>query len=231
MIEPDPPSHLSAPTSLAAPEHSELPAEARQAFVEVDRKCRMFIFPQLRQLGGEAAVERLTQEAQLLAEAAAEGAHDGLAGRYQDLLAQAQAALREARTAEVHQESELRQHRRAEGQLEAGLLAAKAQLPAARMARLQQKLDEMAEAGSGGDRAALAEAAVAEWERLSQVRQAREAERLADRAHAPIQARKQPTSRSRRALRDQALVVELARSFGQGASDSGPVPVPDPSDQ
>jgi hypothetical protein len=216
---------------MAAPEHSELPVEVRQAFVEVDRKCGMFIFPQLRQLGAEAAVERLVHEAQLLAEVAVGGDHNGLAGRYRDLLAQAQAALREARTAEVDQEVELRQRRRGEGQLEAGLLAAKARLPAARMARLQQKLDEMADGQSGEERAALAEAAVVEWERLSQVRQGREAARLADRAHAPIRPRQLQTSRSRKALRDQALVVELARSFSLGASESEPVPVTEPSDQ
>jgi hypothetical protein len=98
------------------------------------------------------------------------------------------------------------------------------------MARLQQRLTEVAE-GEGGDRVAVVEAAVAEWERLSQVRQSREAERLADRAHLAVRPRQQETARSRKALRDQAKVVELARAFALGNSDRSPDTGPEGADQ
>ncbi|MGA8208011.1 MAG: hypothetical protein WB867_08325, partial [Candidatus Dormiibacterota bacterium] len=107
------------------------------------------------------------------------------------------------------------------------LLAAKSRLPAARLARLQQRLAEVAEEGTGEDQVALVDHAVADWERLSQVRQSREAERLADRAHLVVRPRQQETARSRKALRDQAQVVALARAF----AIQDPEPRPGPSDE
>ncbi|HVC22191.1 MAG TPA: hypothetical protein VNH82_01955 [Candidatus Dormibacteraeota bacterium] len=199
-------------TVLPPPKHPELPAEVVQVFVEVDRKCGVFIFPQLRQLGAGEAVEELVAAAGRLAETVAEGAGGELLQGYRELLSRAQAALREARTAEVRQEEEHREERQTDAQIAAALLSAKSRLPAPRLAKLQRQLAEMAD-GEGGDRVAAVERAVAEWERLSQVRQSREAERLAERAHRVVEPRQQQTARSRRALREQAKVVELARAF------------------
>ena len=230
MTAPELPAQRTSGGVLPAPEHPELPPEALQAFVEVDRKCGVFIFPQLKQLGATSAVEQLVATALLLAETAAAGTHSELVDSYRDLLGRAQSALREARTAEVRHESEHRDHRQSEARLASSLLNAKSRLPAARMARLQQRLTEVAE-GEGGDRVAVVEAAVAEWERLSQVRQSREAERLADRAHLAVRPRQQETARSRKALRDQAKVVELARAFALGNSDRSPDTGPEGADQ
>ena len=230
MTAPELPAQRTSGGVLPAPEHPELPPEALQAFVEVDRKCGVFIFPQLKQLGATSAVEELVAAALLLAETAAAGTHSELVDSYRDLLGRAQSALREARTAEVRHESEHRDHRQSETRLASSLLNAKSRLPAARMARLQQRLTEVAE-GEGGDRVAVVEAAVAEWERLSQVRQSREAERLADRAHLAVRPRQQETARSRKALRDQAKVVELARAFALGNSDRSPDTGPEGADQ
>lgn len=230
MTAPELPAQRTSGGVLPAPEHPELPPEALQAFVEVDRKCGVFIFPQLKQLGATSAVEQLVATALLLAETAAAGTHSELVDSYRDLLGRAQSALREARTAEVRHESEHRDHRQSETRLASSLLNAKSRLPAARMARLQQRLTEVAE-GEGGDRVAVVEAAVAEWERLSQVRQSREAERLADRAHLAVRPRQQETARSRKALRDQAKVVELARAFALGNSDRSPDTGPEGADQ
>ncbi len=207
--------------ALSVPQHQTLPAEVREAFVGVERKCSVFIFPQLRQLGAGAAVARLQERASELAGRAAEGQHEGLAAAYQELLGEAQAALREARAEEVQLEVEQRQERRSEGRLQSSLEAAKAQLPAARMGRLRQQLEELGESAGAAQRSELVEAAISEWERLSQVRQAREAERLADRAHSPLRPRERETARSRRALRDRDLVVELARSFGRDGAEEG----------
>jgi 2-oxoglutarate dehydrogenase complex dehydrogenase (E1) component-like enzyme len=230
LTAPELPAQRTSGGVLPAPEHPELPPEALQAFVEVDRKCGVFIFPQLKQLGATSAVEELVAAALLLAETAAAGTHSELVDSYRDLLGRAQSALREARTAEVRHESEHRDHRQSEARLASSLLNAKSRLPAARMARLQQRLTEVAE-GEGGDRVAVVEAAVAEWERLSQVRQSREAERLADRAHLAVRPRQQETARSRKALRDQAKVVELARAFALGNSDRSPDTGPEGADQ
>jgi 2-oxoglutarate dehydrogenase complex dehydrogenase (E1) component-like enzyme len=230
LTAPELPAQRTSGGVLPAPEHAELPPEALQAFVEVDRKCGVFIFPQLKQLGATSAVEELVAAALLLAETAAAGTHSELVDSYRDLLGRAQSALREARTAEVRHESEHRDHRQSEARLASSLLNAKSRLPAARMARLQQRLTEVAE-GEGGDRVAVVEAAVAEWERLSQVRQSREAERLADRAHLAVRPRQQETARSRKALRDQAKVVELARAFALGNSDRSPDTGPEGADQ
>ncbi len=217
-------------TVLPSPEHPELPAAALQAFVEVDRKCGVFIFPQLRQLGATEAVESLIATAAVLAASAAAGAHSELADGYRALLGSAQLALREARTAEVRQEHESRDRKQIQARLAAAILSAKARLPAARLARLQQRLAEDSE-GEGGDPVVQVEAAIAEWERLSQVRQSREAERLADRAHLVVRPRQHETARSRKALRDQAKVVELARAFSVEEIDQPPEPDPEGSDQ
>ena len=211
-------------SSLPAPEHPELPADVRQAFVEVDRKCGVFIFPQLEQLGAIDAKEQLVTAARELAEAASSGAHQDLAARYRALLGQAQAALRQARTVEVSQESGLRSRRQAEAQLAATLLAARDQLPQARLVRLQQRISELPDDDGGAGKVAMVEAAVAEWARASHTRQVREAERLADRAHLPIQPRRRETSRSRKAIRDQARVVELAKAFSLDDIGAGPQP-------
>lgn len=219
MTEAETPANRPASTVLPAPEHSELPGEILQVFVEVDRKCGVFIFPQLRQLGAGQAVDDLLAAAEVLAQSAGGGPAEEVAQGYRELLNRAQAALREARTMEVHQEAQHRDQRQGEARLAAALLGARSRLPAPRMARLQQSLSEMAEA-EGGDPVAAVEAAVAEWERLSQVRQSREAERLADRAHRVVEPRQQQTARSRKALRDQAKVVELARAFVLGEPES-----------
>jgi hypothetical protein len=233
LTAPELPAQRTSGGVLPAPEHPELPPEALQAFVEVDRKCGVFIFPQLKQLGATSAVEELVAAALLLAETAAAGTHSELVESYRDLLGRAQSALREARTTEVRHESEHRDHRRSEARLASSLLNAKSRLPAARMARLQQRLTEVAEVAEGeaGDRVAVVEAAVAEWERLSQVRPSREAKRLADRAHLAVRPRQQETARSRKALRDQAKVVELARAFALGNSDRSPDAGPEGADQ
>jgi hypothetical protein len=219
MTEAETPANRPASTVLPAPEHSELPGEILQVFVEVDRKCGVFIFPQLRQLGAGQAVDDLLAAAEVLAQSAGGGPAEEVGLGYRELLNRAQSALREARTMEVHQEAQHRDQRQGEARLAAALLGARSRLPVPRMARLQQSLSEMAEA-EGGDPVAAVEAAVAEWERLSQVRQSREAERLADRAHRVVEPRQQQTARSRKALRDQAKVVELARAFVLGEPES-----------
>lgn len=231
MTEPEVPAPAPRPvgTVLPAPEQPEVPSDAVQAFVEVDRKCGVFIFPQLRQLGAEKAVDDLVAAAATLAQGAGGPGPELVAG-YRDLLARAQAALREARAAEVEQESQQRGQRQSEARLAAALLSAKSRLPASRMTRLQQRLSEMAD-GEGGDPVTAVEEAVTEWERLSQVRQSREAERLADRAHVVVRPRQQETARSRKALRDQAKVVELARTFVFGEEEPDPTAEPDSSDQ
>jgi hypothetical protein len=219
LSESEPAAAQATGIALPTPDHPELPAEVLQAFIEVDRKCAVFIFPQLAQLGAAAAVEELVAAATVMAETASEGAHAELAAGYRELLGRAQLALREARTAEAHNESKHRDQRQNDARLTATLLNAKSRLPAARLARLQQRLAEMAEQESG-DPAVVVEAAVTEWERLSQVRQSREAERLADRAHLAVRPRQLETARSRKALRDQAKVVELARAFTMPEPDS-----------
>jgi hypothetical protein len=211
MSEAETPPEPTTGIVLPPPQLPELPSEALQAFIEVDRKCGVFIFPQLKQLGAQAAVEELMEAATSLAQP--EGSGGDLAEGYRALLARAQAELRQARTKEVEQEADHRDRRQAEAKLAASLLAAKSRLPAARLVRLQQRLAETAEEASGEDQVALVEQAVSDWERLSQVRQSREAERLADRAHLVVRPRQQETARSRKALRDQAQVVALARAF------------------
>jgi hypothetical protein len=231
MTEPETPAEAALGIALPPPDHPDLPPEALQAFVEVDRKCGVFIFPQLKQLGAQAAVEELVAAAAALAQAAGSGAHGDLAQGYRALLAGAQAELREARTKEVQQESDHRDRRQGEAKLAASLLAAKSRLPAARLARLQQRLAEMTEQDGGEDQVAVVEQAVADWERLSQTRQSREAERLADRAHLVVRPRQQETARSRRALRDQAQVVALARAFALQDPEPRSEPSSEESDQ
>jgi hypothetical protein len=230
LTESEQPALLTTGTVLPAPEHAQLPVEALQAFIELDRKCGVFIFPQLKQLGAIQAVEDLVAAAAGLAERATAGAYAELSDGYRELLGRAQLALREARTTEVQSESEHRDQRQSEARLASTLLSARSRLPAARMARLQRQLAEMAE-GEGGDPVAAVEAEVAEWDRLSQVRQSREAERLADRAHLAVRPRQQETARSRKALRDQAKVVELARAFSLSDPDLQPEASPAADDQ
>jgi hypothetical protein len=231
MTEAETPANRPVGTVLPAPEHSELPGEILQVFVEVDRKCGVFIFPQLRQLGAEQAVADLLAAAEVLAQSVGGGQPEAVVEGYRELLNRAQAALREARTMEVHQEAQHRDQRQSGARLAAALLGAKSRLPAPRMARLQHSLSEMAEEEGGGDPVAAVESAVAEWERLSQVRQSREAERLADRAHRVVEPRQQQTARSRRALRDQAKVVELARAFVLGEPEPAPADEGEGQDQ
>ncbi|MGH7608619.1 MAG: hypothetical protein ACREOD_01555 [Candidatus Dormibacteria bacterium] len=219
-----------ATSSLQVPEHSELPAEVRQAFVELDRKCGVFIFPQLRQLQAEEAIEGLRTESQRLASEAAEGRHQGLEDAYRQLLDRAQAALRQARAQEVAQAGPKGQQERHQVQVASSLAAARTRLPPARLARLEEHLRQLGEnsAEPGPAQQAAVEAALSEFERLLQDRQTREAERLRHRAHLPVRPRQQHSSRSRRARRDQALVVELARSFNPELGPSGePAPPPD----
>jgi hypothetical protein len=84
------------------------------------------------------------------------------------------------------------------------------------MSRLEAQLSESDAEVSPDAKVAMVDAAVLEWERLNQTRQAREAERLADRAHMPVRPRHTETSRSRRARRDQARIIELARTYALG---------------
>ncbi|MHB8394775.1 MAG: hypothetical protein ACYDC5_09780 [Candidatus Dormibacteria bacterium] len=198
---------------LVVPEHPELPPDVRQVYVEVDRKFGVFIFPQLQQLTAEAAVARLLSRGSELAQTAAEGRHAGLADAYRALLAEAQRELRDARTVEVERSSANRQERQHTARLDAALAAAKTHLPASRLARLESRLAETDGQADVDQRVAVIEGAVLEWDRLSQTRQAREADRLADQAHLPVRPRHTETSRSRKARRDQARIVELARAF------------------
>ncbi|HUY54839.1 MAG TPA: hypothetical protein VMV23_06745 [Candidatus Nanopelagicaceae bacterium] len=199
---------------LTVPEHAELPSEVRQAYVDIDRKFGVFILPQLQQLSAREAVDRLLSRGAELAAQAAEGSHTELLAGYLGLLEEAQRELREARTQEVEKGGQLREQHQHTARLDTALVAAKGRLPASRMSRLEAQLAELAEAGGELEqRLALIEAAVLEWERLSQTRQAREADRLADQAHLPIRPRQLDTSRSRKARRDQARIVELARAF------------------
>jgi hypothetical protein len=229
MSEAETPAEPTTGIALPPPQPLDLPAEALQAFVEVDRKCGGFIFPQLKQLGAEAAIDELVAAAASLGQP--EGPGGDLAAGYRALLARAQAALREARTKEVAQEADHRDRRQAEAKLAASLLSAKSRLPAARLVRLQQRLAEVAEEASGDDQVAMVEQAVSDWERLSQVRQSREAERLADRAHLVVRPRQQETARSRKALRDQAQVVALARAFALQDPEPRSEPSEEESDQ
>ena len=199
---------------LTVPEHAELPSEVRQAYVEVDRKFGVFILPQLQQLAAQEAVERLLARGAELAVQAADGGHTELLAGYRALLEEAQRELREARTQEVEKGGQVREQRQHTARLDTALAAAKARLPASRMGRLEGRLAELSGDGAELDgRLALIETSVLEWERLSQTRQAREADRLADQAHLPIRPRQMDTSRSRKARRDQARIVELARAF------------------
>jgi hypothetical protein len=231
MAEAETPPEPTSGIALPPPENPELPADVIQAFVEVDRKCGVFIFPQLRQLGAETVVEEVVAAAAALAQQGSMVTASDLAQGYRDLLARAQAVLREARTKEVEQEADHRDRRQSEAKLAASLLAAKSRLPPARLARLQQRLGEVAEEGSGEDQLALVDQAVADWEHLSQVRQSREAERLADRAHLVVRPRQQETARSRRALREQAQVVALARAFAIQDPEPRSEPSEEESDQ
>ncbi len=199
---------------LTVPEHAELPAEVRQAYVDVDRKFGVFILPQLQQLAAQEAIDRLLSRGAELAAQAAEGSHTELLAGYLALLEEAQRELREARTQEVQRGGQLREQHQHTARLDTALVAAKSRLPASRMSRLDAQLSELAEAGGELEqRLAMIDAAVVEWDRLSQTRQAREADRLADQAHLPIRPRQLETSRSRKARRDQARIVELARAF------------------
>jgi hypothetical protein len=215
-------------SQLTVPEHPELPPEVRQAYVEVDRKFGVFILPQLEQLGAKAAVERLMAQGGELAEQAAGGTNSELVVGYQALLAEAQRELREARTEEVVRGAQGRDQRQHGARLDSALAAARSQLPASRMARLQVRLSELAAEGVElADRLAVVDGAVLEWDRLNQTRQAREADRLATQAHMPIRPRQTETSRSRKALRDQARIVELAKAFSAPGSQALPGAEPD----
>lgn len=216
---------------LAVPEHPELPPEARQAYVEVDRKLGVFILPQLSELHQDRAVAALLDQGAELAGRAAAGEHEGLGAAYQELLAGAQAALRQARREEVEagRRDGDRRHDRAE--LGDAMQSARTRLPVRRMAQLEARLTKLeGEADSAPSRRLLIAEAIEEWERLSQARQAREAQRLADTAHIPVRPKHRETSRSRRALREQAQIAELARKFSpeagrsrrQGAPADGP---------
>ena len=215
-------------SQLTVPEHPELPPEVRQAYVEVDRKFGVFILPQLEQLGAKAAVERLMAQGGELAEQAAGGTNSELVVGYQALLAEAQRELREARTEEVVRGAQGRDQRQHGARLDSALAAARSQLPASRMARLQVRLSELAAEGVElADRLAVVDGAVLEWDRLNQTRQAREADRLATQAHMPIRPRQTETSRSRKALRDQARIVEFDKAFSAPGSPALPGAEPD----
>jgi len=218
---------------LTVPEHPELPSEVRQVYVEIDRKFGVFIIPQLEQLQAQDAVSRLLGRGAELAQTAAEGAHADLAAKYRQLLADAQMELREARTREVAQENSIRHDRQRVARMDQALTVARGRLPQTRMSRLEARLAELDGTAGDEERVAVIEGAVLEWERLSQTRQAREAERLADQAHLPVRPRHTETSRSRKALRDRARLIELARSFAAGEAESVPAGAseerPDPS--
>jgi hypothetical protein len=200
----------------------------RQAYVEVDRKFGVFILPQLQQLGADEAVARLLARGGELAEQAAGGTYAELVAGYQALLAEAQRELRQARTEEVQRGAQGRELRQHEARLDSAITAARGQLPVSRMARLVARLGEMGTDGADlADRLALVDGAVQEWDRLNQTRQAREAERMATQAHMPVRPRQTETSRSRKARRDQARIVELARAFS--LTGSAPVTSEEPA--
>ncbi|MGA8206893.1 MAG: hypothetical protein WB867_02520, partial [Candidatus Dormiibacterota bacterium] len=122
MPEAETPPEPTSGIALPPPENPELPADVIQAFVEVDRKCGVFIFPQLRQLGAEAVVEEMVAVAAALAQQGSAVTATDLAEGYRALLARAQAELREARTKEVEQDADHRDRRQSEAKLAASLL-------------------------------------------------------------------------------------------------------------
>ena len=197
---------------LEVPEHPQLVPEVRQAWVEVDRKLGVFIIPQLRELGQDQAVDSLLARGAELARQAAQGELDSLAADYTDLLARAQAALREARRQEEAASQVSGASRREQAEAEAALQLARSRLPARRMARLEERLAGLADAPAQERRLVVA-AAIEEWERLAQSREARLADRMAETAHLPVRPRQRETARSRRARRDQERILELARNF------------------
>lgn len=200
---------------LAVPEHPQLPPEVRQAYVDVDRKLGVFIIPQLRQMGRAEDVELLVAAGAGLAQRAAEGAHDGLEASYRELLAEAQQALRRARTEEVRVAEADGSRRRAASDLSSHLQNARTRLPVRRMARLEESLAELGDGEDSQDaRQRLISAAIEEWERLSQSRQTREADRLAATAHLPVRPKTRETSRSRRARRDQERMLGMSEFLG-----------------
>ncbi|MHB8332427.1 MAG: hypothetical protein ACYDEA_09570, partial [Candidatus Dormibacteria bacterium] len=131
-------------SSLTVPEHAELPAEVRQAYVEVDRKFGVFILPQLQQLAAQEAVDRLLTRGAELAAEATDGHHAGLLAGYRALLEEAQRELRDARTLEVERGGQVREQRQHVARLDTALAAAKGRLPASRMGRLEIRLAELA---------------------------------------------------------------------------------------
>lgn len=206
---------------LAVPEHPQLLPEVRQAYVDVDRKLGMFIIPQLRQLGRTEDVDALVAQGTDLARRAAAGEHEGLDAAYRELLGAAQGALRRARTDEVRTSQADGVRRRAAADLGSQLQHARTRLPARRMARLEESLAGL---GDGEDameaRQQSISSAIEEWDRLSQARQSREADRLATTAHLPVRPKTRETSRSRRARRDQARILGMSQTLGLGGGES-----------
>lgn len=206
---------------LAVPEHPQLPPEVRQAYVDVDRKLGVFIIPQLRQMGKAEDVELLVATGVNLAHRAADGDHQGLEASYRELLAEAQQALRRARTEEVRVAEAEGSRRRAASDLSSHLQNARTRLPVRRMARLEESLAEL---GDGEDtldaRQRVITAAIDEWERLSQSRQTREADRLAATAHLPVRPKTRETSRSRRARRDQERLLSMSEFLGSAGAEN-----------
>ncbi len=197
---------------LAVPEHPQLTPEVRQAWVEVDRKLGVFIIPQLRELGQEKAVDGLLARGAELATLASDGEHEALLPGYGDLLQEAQAALREARSQEVAASRASGARRHEEAEAESAIRLARSRLPARRMTRLEARLAELVDGSPQERRLAIAEA-IEEWDRMAQTREAKLAERMAETAHLPVRPRQRETARSRKARRDQERILELARNF------------------
>jgi len=195
--------------------------------VDVDRKCGTFIFPQLHELGAGEVVETLVARGEELAARAGGGDHEGLVAAYQALLGSAQQALREARSHEV-QAGALRQvESAARSRLDARLAQARGRLTPARFSRLQSELAELADGSVGADgRLAVIERTLHTTDEAARVREVREAERLRSQAHLVVRPRPQDSSRSRRALREQAqLLSRLATAEPPPPRANGARPV------
>lgn len=176
--------------------------------MDVDRKCGTFIFPQLQELGQGQVVEGLVARGAELASQAEVGAHDRLVDGYQDLLAAAQRALREARAQEVTEGAARQVESQARSKVISRLQLAKGRLSPPRWAKLEAELAQLPDGAAGADaRLAAIERTLRTREDAERVREVREAERLRAQAHLVVRPRAQDSSRSRRALREQAALL------------------------
>ena len=209
---------------LPPPEHQALPPEVRQIYVEVDRKCGTFIFPQMHELGAGDVVAELAARGGALAERAAAGEHETLEADYRQLLNDAQGALRAARAREVADAADRQRAAGVRSQLAARVADAKGRLPAARWARLQQQLAALAEGADGiAAQLEVITRALQGIDQQQRTRQDREAARLASQAESVVRPRPAESARSRRARREQAALLA-----GMGTAAPAPPSRPRP---